>query len=172
MKRLIFSFCLLFICFEASTETKINHEKLSAQLIEKGILFFQRAEVQEVVFDILAYSEQAMDYLVISYEGNTLLEKSQGSVSSGFRSVNLMASEHLESPYAVVIWQKGVHGETIEVFKLGKGSTPLLSVNSSWPVKFSIDDDRLTYEAYGDRLEEPGDSEFPFEKISGTFPKE
>ncbi len=172
MRNLILSLCVLAICFETSAESKVSHEKWSAELIEKGLLFFQRTEVQELVFDILVYTAQSMDHLIISYEGNTLLEKSQGSVSSGFRSVKLMASEKLENPYAVVIWQKGVHGETLEIYQLGGKSSPLLSINSSWPIKYSIKDDQLIYEAYGDRLDEAKDSEFPFEKISGIFPKD
>ena len=52
-------------------------------------------------------------------------------------------------PFLVLIWGKGVHGESVTVIEYDK-EKKLFSKNSSWPVKISIEKDRMKLEWSGE----------------------
>jgi len=108
-----------------------------ADVNKLGIIYFAQNDFYETPYDILVQSDKGDQKMIISSEGKKLYEANMGSVTEGFKSIILNSFKGDDAVYAVILRQKGVHGEQVELVNLTNAKI-VFHTTSAWPLVYEV----------------------------------
>lgn len=128
-----FGISLLFILVGWNLFAKVTLKDVNSL----GIVHYQQAELSEDMFTILVSATKGSQSIQLFAEDKLIFEKKVSPVTDGFRLVRFKTFEQSEIPFAIIVSNKGVHGQQISVISLKDGKE-VWHETSAWPLEFEL----------------------------------
>jgi hypothetical protein len=143
MKILFLLLCIISFSSYADLWKKLDNLKI----INFSKLYLNSEDYHRV----LVVSEKGEHILSITdYKNKVIYERSRANVFSSFKSIRMIYTKGTK-PTIMIVWQKGVHGEQVELIDSGTMKVKL-EKTSSWPVEILNKNDGTELVFYGESL--------------------
>ncbi len=107
-----------------------------------GLVQYQSVEVLEDPYSLLVFLEKGEQVIQLFNGNKIILDKRVSSITDSFRSIQFKTFDNSENPYAVILLQKGVHGEQVYIFSLVDGKE-VFHLSSVWPMEVNISSSKV-----------------------------
>ncbi len=126
MKKIIILICLISFNIQANVWRNLEGMKI----VNFSKLYLNSEDFHKV----LVLKDKGEHHLTIkNNEGKDIYNRTRESVYSSFKFIRMIYSKS-SSPIIMIVWQKGVHGEQVELLD-SKSLKIKLEKTSSWPIE-------------------------------------
>jgi hypothetical protein len=105
----------------------------------------------KVMWTAVSTTKKGIEYLeIIDKNKKTILSQPSDYAIHGVVDAEAFNFKGSSNNYIIAIWSKGAHGQNVKILQPGAKKQVLYSFNSSWPLGYTIKDQKIIIEATGD----------------------
>lgn len=134
-----FGISLLFVLTTWNLFAKVTLKDINSL----GLVYFQEAELESGAYSIVVSNSKGNQVTQIYLDDKIIFEQKVSPITDAFKQIRLRYFAKSETPYAIIKYQKGVHGEQVKVVSLKDGKVAYHET-SVWPLMLDFSDDELT----------------------------
>lgn len=131
----------------------ISFNLLSREAAEEAEVFPKKiTNLNKVNWKASLITKKGIEHLKIVDQKTKRVILSQPSdyAIHGAVAVDAFSFKGSSKNYIIAVWSKGAHGQNVKIIEPGAKKTMLYSYNSSWPLSYKIEDNRIVINATGD----------------------
>lgn len=133
-----FGISLLLVLMAWSLFAKVTLKDIDSL----GLVHFQQVELSEESYSLLVSNTKGDQLTQLYTAKKVIFEQRASPVTDAFIQVHFKVFNKSEIPFAILKFQKGVHGEQVKVVSLKDGKV-VYHETSAWPLEISLSNEGL-----------------------------